>query len=90
VKSSNNSAATLEFDVEKKMARDWTKNEGLLRSMAKNIYIYIYVLVRLEGLGQLKNPMTPLGFEPTTFFFFIWFVRLLALRPRLAYCASLG
>jgi hypothetical protein len=22
--------------------------------------------------------------------FFIWFVRLLALRPRLAYCASLG
>jgi hypothetical protein len=24
------------------------------------------------------------------FFFFIWFVRLLALRPLLAYCASLG
>jgi hypothetical protein len=23
-------------------------------------------------------------------FFFIWFVRLLALRPLLAYCASLG
>jgi hypothetical protein len=25
-----------------------------------------------------------------TEFFFIWFVRLLALRPRLAYCASLS
>jgi hypothetical protein len=24
------------------------------------------------------------------FFFFIWFVSLLALRPLLAYCASLG
>jgi hypothetical protein len=24
------------------------------------------------------------------FFFLIWFVRLLALRPLLAYCASLG
>jgi hypothetical protein len=24
------------------------------------------------------------------YFFFIWFVRLLALRPLLAYCASLG
>jgi hypothetical protein len=23
--------------------------------------------VRLEGLGQLKNPMTSLGFEPATF-----------------------
>jgi hypothetical protein len=25
------------------------------------------VIVRLEGLGQLKNPMTSLGFEPATF-----------------------
>jgi hypothetical protein len=51
-------------------------------------------IVRLEGLGQFKNPMTSSGFEPPTFrlvaFFFIWFVRLLALRPLLAYCASLG
>jgi hypothetical protein len=23
--------------------------------------------VRLEGLGQLKNPMSSLGFEPATF-----------------------
>jgi hypothetical protein len=26
----------------------------------------------------------------STFFFYFWFVRLLALRPLLAYCASLG
>jgi hypothetical protein len=26
----------------------------------------------------------------SVYFFFIWFVRLLALRPLLAYCASLG
>jgi hypothetical protein len=25
------------------------------------------VIVRLEGLCQLKNPMTPSGFKPTTF-----------------------
>jgi hypothetical protein len=24
-------------------------------------------IVRLEGLGQLKNPMTSSGFEPATF-----------------------
>jgi hypothetical protein len=29
-------------------------------------------------------------FIPFLFFFLIWFVRLLALRPLLAYCASLG
>jgi hypothetical protein len=27
---------------------------------------------------------------PPIAFFFIWFVRVLALRPLLAYCASLG
>jgi hypothetical protein len=30
------------------------------------------------------------GFLALENFFFIWFVRLLALRPLLAYCASLG
>jgi hypothetical protein len=30
------------------------------------------------------------SYLPTYLFFFIWFVRLLALRPLLAYCASLG
>jgi hypothetical protein len=24
-------------------------------------------MVRLEGLGKLKNPMTSLGFDPATF-----------------------
>jgi hypothetical protein len=28
--------------------------------------------------------------QPIIFFIIIWFVRLLALRPLLAYCASLG
>jgi hypothetical protein len=27
---------------------------------------------------------------PSNFFFLIWFVKLLAVRPLLAYCASLG
>jgi hypothetical protein len=30
------------------------------------------------------------GIATDYIFFFIWFVRLLALRPLLAYCASLG
>jgi hypothetical protein len=29
-------------------------------------------------------------YDPRIFFIIIWFVRLLALRPILAYCASLG
>jgi hypothetical protein len=38
------------------------------------------VKVQLEGLGQLKNPMTSLGIEPTTF-------RLVAQCPnQLHYC----
>jgi hypothetical protein len=40
--------------------------------------------VRPEGLGQFKKSTFP------GIFFKFWFVRLLALRPLLAYCASLG
>jgi hypothetical protein len=38
----------------------------------------------------VSNP-GPQRWEASDYFFFlIWFVRLLALRPLLAYCASLG
>jgi hypothetical protein len=52
--------------------------------------------VRLEGLGKLKQKSTSSGFDSATFrlvllfIIIIWFVRLLAMRPLLTYCASLG
>jgi hypothetical protein len=33
-------------------------------------------IVRLEGLGQLKNPMTSLGIEPVTFWLLALSVRV--------------
>jgi hypothetical protein len=41
-----------------------------------DVLSYEPLLLREHAVGQ--------------FFFFFWFVRLLALRPLLAYCASLG
>jgi hypothetical protein len=46
-------------------------------------------------MGETRNEYRilvgkPEEMRPLFFFFIIWFVRLLALRPLLAYCANLG
>jgi hypothetical protein len=47
-----------------------------------------YVISR-KVAGSIPDEVTGFFNLPNTFFF-IWLVRLLALRPLLAYCASLG
>jgi hypothetical protein len=47
----------------------------------------------LQGVGQINSRprfIIPFLASSWSFFFFFWFVRLLALRPLLAYCSSLG
>jgi hypothetical protein len=55
--------------------------------------IIIFMPVNLEPetitKHKLEESETKYFIHPSLYFF-IWFVRLLALRPLLAYCASLG
>jgi hypothetical protein len=66
--------------------------------MSHGIVLELSVVLRkiayaqVSGLGRLEAILTftLLDFPSIITFFFIWFVRQLALRPLLAYCASLG
>jgi hypothetical protein len=51
----------------------------------KMLWITTFFFVRV-ATTSVRDPSLPRQY----LFFFIWFVRLLALRPFLAYCASLG
>jgi hypothetical protein len=51
---------------------------------ARDYYLYIIVVYIVLHTRYECNSYTII------YFYFIWFVRLLALRPLLAYCASLG
>jgi hypothetical protein len=51
------------------------------------LYNNAYLSARLKLRGTNSNFLV---LSNLIYCFFIWFVRLLALRPLLAYCASLG
>jgi hypothetical protein len=60
-------------------------------------YSFLLETERIRSTERKKNPINFSGIEHATFRlvvlkfkFKFWFVRLLALRPLLAYCASLG
>jgi hypothetical protein len=61
------------------------------------VWVFLDVVERVKSLAPVGNrkrllgrPVISLVTIQNEFFFLIWFVRLLALRPLLAYCASLG
>jgi hypothetical protein len=70
--------------------------KGQQRVIKKKVYIYQKIpertLIHYTKLNNETLAMRPrqLGHLTTNFFYLFWFVRLLALRPLLAYCASLG
>jgi hypothetical protein len=61
---------------------------GARRSLAKRDKLTYVIICGNRIPFPTPRPSSP--HLTAYFFFFIWFVRLLALRPLLAYCASLG
>jgi hypothetical protein len=52
------------------------------------VLISVRAIVRLEELGQLKNPMTSSGIEPATFRLVAWCLNQLRYRVLLAHVIS--